>query len=94
MVLLGTALISIVVGFIVAIIAHRLIPRPLGNEKIGMLITLGIMGAFGARCIGLSYEWFVTGARLDVVVTAGGAALFVLVFLFFAKKSEQEGGEF
>lgn len=70
---------TIVVGFIVGLIARALKP---GNDRMGIIMTtlLGIAGAFVARFVGQSMGWYGPNDAAGWIASIVGAI--VLLFIF------------
>ena len=70
---------TIVVGFIVGLLARALKP---GRDKLGLIMTtlLGIAGAFVARYVGIAVGWYREGDPVGWIASILGAI--VLLFLY------------
>ena len=70
---------TIVVGFIVGLIARAIKP---GNDRMGIIMTtlLGIAGAFVARFVGHSMGWYGPNDAAGWIASIVGAI--VLLFIF------------
>jgi uncharacterized membrane protein YeaQ/YmgE (transglycosylase-associated protein family) len=69
---------TIVVGFIVGLLARALKP---GNDRMGIIMTtlLGIAGAFLARYAGMALGWYHEGQAAGWIASVVGAV--VLLFI-------------
>ena len=70
---------TIIVGFIVGLIARALKP---GNDRMGIIMTtlLGIAGAFLARYVGMAMGWYTEGEAAGWIASVVGAI--VLLFIY------------
>lgn len=70
---------TIVVGFIVGLIARALKP---GDDKMGLIMTtlLGIAGAFVARYVGAAMGWYAPEETAGWIASVIGAV--VLLFIY------------
>ncbi len=78
--LLGT----IIVGFIVGLIARAIYP---GDQKLGFILTtvLGIVGAFVAKYIGSALGWYQGQQAAGFFASIIGAIIVIFVYLFVQK---------
>jgi uncharacterized membrane protein YeaQ/YmgE (transglycosylase-associated protein family) len=77
-------LVTVVVGFIVGVIAKLIMP---GKENMGFIVTtlLGIAGAFVATYAGQAVGWYEAGQGAGWIGSIVGA--FVLLFVYNKIKS-------
>ena len=77
-------LVTVVVGFIVGVIAKLIMP---GKENMGFIVTtlLGIAGAFVATYAGQAVGWYEAGQGAGWIGSIVGA--FVLLFIYNKIKS-------
>jgi uncharacterized membrane protein YeaQ/YmgE (transglycosylase-associated protein family) len=77
---------TIVVGFIVGLIARALKP---GRDKLGLIMTtlLGIAGAFLARYAGMAMGWYREGEPAGWIASVIGAI--ILLFLYGLVKGKE-----
>lgn len=77
---------TIIVGFIVGLIARALKP---GNDKMGLIMTtvLGIAGSLLATYAGAAMGWYQPGAPAGWVASVVGAIVLLLIYGFFKKKA-------
>jgi uncharacterized membrane protein YeaQ/YmgE (transglycosylase-associated protein family) len=70
---------TIVVGFIVGLLARALKP---GNDKLGIIMTtlLGIAGAFLARYAGMALGWYKEGEPAGWIASIVGAIILLVIF--------------
>ncbi|MBA2676092.1 GlsB/YeaQ/YmgE family stress response membrane protein [Ramlibacter sp.] len=74
-------LVTILVGFVVGLIARAVKP---GNDRMGIIMTtlLGIAGAFLARYVGMAMGWYTEGQAAGWIASVVGAiVLLILVSL-------------
>ena len=76
---------SIIIGFVVGLIARAIKP---GNDKLGLIMTsiLGIAGAFLANFIGQKMGWYAQGEVAGWIASVVGAML--LLFIYSMVKSK------
>ncbi len=77
---------TIIVGFIVGLIARALKP---GNDKLGIVMTsiLGIAGSFGASWLGQQMGWYGPGAAAGWIASVVGAVVLLLIYSMVKSKS-------
>ena len=77
---------TIVVGFIVGLIARALKP---GDDKLGLIMTtlLGIAGAFLARYAGMAMGWYQQNEPAGWIASVIGAILLLFVYSLVKGKS-------
>ncbi|HSV44336.1 MAG TPA: GlsB/YeaQ/YmgE family stress response membrane protein [Ramlibacter sp.] len=77
---------TIVVGFIVGLIARALKP---GNDKLGIIMTtvLGIAGAFLARYAGQAMGWYGDGQAAGWIASVVGAIVLLVIYSLVKGKS-------
>jgi uncharacterized membrane protein YeaQ/YmgE (transglycosylase-associated protein family) len=70
---------TIVVGFIVGLLARALKP---GNDRMGLIMTtlLGIAGAFLARYAGMAMGWYTEGEPAGWIASIVGAILLLVIY--------------
>ena len=70
---------TIIVGFIVGLIARALKP---GDDKLGLIMTtlLGIAGAFIARYIGVAMGWYHDGQAAGWIASIIGAIVLLVIY--------------
>jgi uncharacterized membrane protein YeaQ/YmgE (transglycosylase-associated protein family) len=70
---------TIVVGFIVGLLARALKP---GNDRMGLIMTtlLGIAGAFLARYAGMAMGWYTEGEPAGWIASIVGAVLLLVIY--------------
>ncbi len=73
---------TIVIGFIVGIIAKLLMP---GKDPGGFIITtlIGIAGAFVAKFIGQAMNWYNAGDSVGFIASVLGAIVLLLLYRMF-----------
>ena len=69
---------TILVGFVVGLIARALKP---GNDRMGIIFTtlLGIAGAFLARYVGQAMGWYGPGEAAGWVASVVGAMVLLMI---------------
>ncbi len=67
-------LITIIVGFIVGLVARAVLP---GDQKLGIILTtvLGIVGALVAGYLGQALGWYQAGEAVGFIASVVGAIL-------------------
>ena len=72
-------LVTILVGFIVGLIARALKP---GNDKLGLIMTtlLGIAGAFVARYAGMAMGLYKEGEAAGWIASVIGAMVLLVIY--------------
>ncbi len=70
---------TIVVGFIVGLIARAIKP---GNDKLGLIMTtlLGIAGAFLARYAGAAMGWYTPEQPAGWIASVVGAMVLLIIY--------------
>ncbi len=70
---------TIVVGFIVGLLARALKP---GDDKLGLIMTtlLGIAGAFLARYSGMALGWYGEGEPAGWIASIVGAIVLLVIY--------------
>ena len=70
---------TIIVGFIVGLIARALKP---GDDKMGLIMTtlLGIAGAFIARYVGVAMGWYHEGEAAGWIASIVGAIVLLVIY--------------
>jgi len=76
---------TIIVGFIVGLIARAIMP---GDQKMGIILTtiLGIVGAIVAGYLGQMAGWYQTGEPAGWIASVIGAII-LLVIVGFVRKA-------
>jgi uncharacterized membrane protein YeaQ/YmgE (transglycosylase-associated protein family) len=79
-------LITIVVGFIVGLVARAVMP---GDQKLGIILTtvLGIVGALVAGYLGQALGWYQAGEPAGFIASVIGAIIVLFVFQLVKGKS-------
>ncbi|WP_338050710.1 GlsB/YeaQ/YmgE family stress response membrane protein [Ramlibacter algicola] len=79
---------TIVVGFIVGLIARALKP---GNDRMGLIMTtlLGIAGAFIARYAGQAMGWYTAGEPAGWIASVIGAIVLLVIYGLVAGRSRR-----
>lgn len=82
---MGSLLLTIVIGFIVGLVARALKP---GDDKLGILWTtvLGIAGAFLASFLGKAMGWYADGEPAGFIAAVVGAVVLLFVYGMVKKK--------
>lgn len=77
---------TIVVGFIVGLLARALKP---GNDKLGLIMTtvLGVAGAFLARYAGEAMGWYGPGQPAGWIASIVGAIILLVIYSLVKGKS-------
>lgn len=70
---------TIVVGFIVGLLARALKP---GDDKLGLIMTtvLGVAGAFLARYAGTAMGWYQEGEAVGWLASIVGAIVLLVIY--------------
>lgn len=81
-----TILWTILIGFIVGLVAKLLIP---GRDPGGFIITtlIGIAGSFIANYVGMAVGWYRNGETAGFIAAVIGAIVLVLIYRLVARKS-------
>jgi uncharacterized membrane protein YeaQ/YmgE (transglycosylase-associated protein family) len=79
-------LITIVIGFIVGLIARAIMP---GDQKMGIIMTtiLGIVGALAAGWAGQALGWYQAGQAAGFIASVVGAIVLLFIVGLVTKKS-------
>ena len=82
---MGSLIWTIVIGFIVGLVARALKP---GDDKLGIIVTslLGILGAFAASFIGKTLGWYSEGEAAGFLAAVVGAVVLLFVYGMLKKK--------
>jgi uncharacterized membrane protein YeaQ/YmgE (transglycosylase-associated protein family) len=77
---------TIIVGFVVGLIARALKP---GDDKLGLIMTsiLGIAGSFGASWLGQQMGWYQPGAAAGWIASVVGAVVLLVIYGLVKGKS-------
>lgn len=70
---------TIVVGFIVGLLARALKP---GDDKLGIVMTtiLGIVGSVGAGYVGQAMGWYAAGQAAGWIASIVGAIVLLVIY--------------
>lgn len=81
---------TIVIGFVVGLIARALKP---GDDKIGLIMTavLGIAGSFIATYAGSALGLYKQGAAAGFIASVVGAIVLLVIYGLVTKKSGSDG---
>ena len=73
---------TIIIGFIVGVIAKFLMPGD--NEPSGFILTsiLGIVGAFVATYLGQALGWYRPGESAGLVLVGGVVGAIIVLFIY------------
>ena len=76
---------TIVVGFIVGLLARALKP---GNDKLGLIMTtvLGIAGSLLARYVGVAMGWYQQGEAAGWIASVVGAIILLALYGLIRKR--------
>lgn len=79
-------IITIIIGFIVGLIARALLP---GEQKIGIILTtlLGIIGALVAGYLGQAVGWYQAGEPTGFIASVIGAVIVLWIFTLIRGKT-------
>jgi uncharacterized membrane protein YeaQ/YmgE (transglycosylase-associated protein family) len=82
---MGSLIWTIVIGFVVGLVARALKP---GDDKLGIIVTslLGIIGAFVASFIGKTLGWYGEGEAAGFIAAVVGAVVLLFVYGMLKKK--------
>jgi uncharacterized membrane protein YeaQ/YmgE (transglycosylase-associated protein family) len=82
---MGTLIWTIVIGFIVGLIARAIKP---GDDKLGIIMTslLGIVGAFLASFIGKTLGWYSDGEPAGFIAAVIGAVAVLFIYGMLKKR--------
>lgn len=77
---------TIVVGFIVGLLARALKP---GEDKLGLIMTtvLGVAGSLLARYAGVAMGWYAPDAPAGWIASIIGAIVLLLIYGLIQKKT-------
>lgn len=76
---------TIIVGFIVGLIARALLP---GKQAMGFILTtiLGIVGSVLAGYIGQALGWYTAGEGVGFIGSIVGAVILLLIYGMIARR--------
>ena len=79
-------IVTIIIGFIVGLIARAIKP---GNDKLGLIMTtiLGIAGAFLANFVGQKMGWYAAGQPAGWIASVVGAMILLFIYSLVKGKS-------
>lgn len=79
-------IITIVIGFIVGLIARAIMP---GNQSMGLILTtiLGIVGSIVATYLGQAMGWYGQGDAAGWIASVVGAIIVLFIYGLIAKRS-------
>ena len=79
-------IVTIIIGFIVGLIARAIKP---GNDKLGLIMTtiLGIAGAFLANFVGQKMGWYGPGEAAGWIASVVGAMILLFIYSLVKGKS-------
>ena len=79
-------IITIVIGFIVGLIARAIMP---GSQSMGFILTtiLGIIGSIVATYLGQAMGWYSQGDAAGWIASVVGAIIVLFVYGLIAKRS-------
>jgi uncharacterized membrane protein YeaQ/YmgE (transglycosylase-associated protein family) len=82
---MGTLIWTIVIGFIVGLIARAVKP---GDDKLGIIMTslLGIAGAFLASFVGKTLSWYSDGEPAGFIAAVIGAVAVLFIYGMLKKR--------
>jgi uncharacterized membrane protein YeaQ/YmgE (transglycosylase-associated protein family) len=82
---MGTLIWTIVIGFIVGLIARAVKP---GDDKLGIIMTslLGIAGAFLASFVGKTLGWYSDGEPAGFIAAVIGAVAVLFIYGMLKKR--------
>jgi len=77
---------TIIIGFVAGLVARMITP---GAGPSGFILTaaLGIAGSLAATYIGQAIGWYQTGETAGFIGAVVGAAVLLIVYHLFARKS-------
>lgn len=77
---------TIVVGFIVGLLARALKP---GNDKLGLIMTtiLGVAGSLLARYVGVAMGWYGPDAPVGWIASIIGAIVLLVIYSLIRRKA-------
>ena len=78
-------IVMIIVGFIVGLIAHAIMP---GTQSMGFILTtiLGVVGAVVAGFLGRSLGWYNAGEAVGWIASVVGAIIVLFVYGMIVRK--------
>ena len=79
-------IITIVIGFIVGLIARAIMP---GSQSMGFILTtiLGIVGSIVATYLGQALGWYGQGDAVGWIASVVGAIIVLFIYGLIAKRS-------
>ena len=79
-------IITIIIGFIVGLIARAIKP---GNDKLGLIMTtiLGVAGAFLANFVGQKMGWYAPGQTAGWIASVVGAMVLLIIYSVVKSKT-------
>ena len=82
---MGSLIWTIVIGFVVGLIARALKP---GNDSLGIVMTsiLGIVGAYAASFVGKTMGWYAEGEAAGFIAAVVGAVMLLFIVGMIKKK--------
>lgn len=82
---MGSLIWTIVIGFVVGLVARALKP---GNDSLGIVMTsiLGIVGAYAASFIGKTMGWYADDEAAGFIAAVVGAVLLLFIVGMIKKK--------
>ena len=82
---MGSLIWTIVIGFVVGLVARALKP---GNDSLGIVMTsiLGIVGAYAASFVGKSMGWYADGEAAGFIAAVVGAVILLFIVGMIKKK--------
>jgi len=82
---MGSLIWTIVIGFVVGLIARALKP---GNDSLGIVMTsiLGIVGAYAASFVGKTMGWYAEGDSTGFIAAVVGAVVLLFIVGMIKKK--------
>lgn len=77
---------SILIGFIVGIVARALMPGP---NPMGFILTtiLGVVGALVATLLGQGLGWYAEGSSAGFIASVLGAMVLLFIYGLVSKRS-------
>ena len=82
---MGSLIWTIVIGFVVGLVARALKP---GNDSLGIVMTsiLGIVGAYAASFVGKTMGWYAEGEAAGFIAAVIGAVVLLFIVGMIKKK--------
>jgi uncharacterized membrane protein YeaQ/YmgE (transglycosylase-associated protein family) len=82
---MGSLIWTIVIGFVVGLVARALKP---GNDSLGIVMTsiLGIVGAYAASFVGKTMGWYADGEAAGFIAAVVGAIVLLFIVGMIKKK--------